>query len=287
MIPAAFAYHRPESLDEALALLARYGDDAKLLAGGHSLIPMMKLRFVRPPALIDIARLPGLAGITERDGGFAVGAATLHRDLAASAALARRAPALSDAANGLGDVQVRNRGTAGGACAHADPAADYPAVMLALDATMTIAGPRGTRSVPAERFFVGMFETALAADEILTGIAFDAAPASAYAKFPHPASGYAVVGVASRVRVESGRIAEVRLAATGVSPEHVRLQAAEDRLRGVAAADEDALDAACAGAADGVETHGDHYASAEYRTAMCDVFTRRALRAALRRASEG
>ena len=281
MIPVAFNYVRARDVADALRLLAEHGDDAKLLAGGHSLIPMMKLRLATPATVIDIGAIPGLAGITHAGGRFTLGALTRHATLAASVDLRSGAPVLEQAANELGDPQVRNRGTVGGSCAHGDPSADYPAVMLVLDATFTLTSDRGTREIGADAFFVGMFETALDPLEVLTAISFADAPNSAYAKFHHPASGYAVVGAAVNLTLADGRIAAARVAMTGVGDAALRAPGVEAALAGLAAADAAGLDAACSGAAAGIDARGDTFASAEYRLALADVYVRRAVAAAL------
>ena len=262
MIPVAFEYVRATSVGDAIRLLRERGDDAKLLAGGHSLIPMMKLRLATPATLIDISGIPQLNTVAA---------------LAASDALRASAPVLWDAANQLGDPQVRNRGTIGGASAHGDPAADYPAVLLALDATFTLAGADGERQVRAGDFFHGMFETALASTEVLTAIAFDAAPASAYVKFHHPASHYAVVGAAAVLTMNGGTIASARIALSGVGDAAFRAGAVESALARINAADSAAVQVACAGAAAGTEARSDTFASAAYRAAMADVYSARAV----------
>ena len=277
MIPAAFDYQRATSVDDAVRLLGEHGDDAKLLAGGHSLIPMMKLRLATPAVLIDIAGIPNLDQIDTASDPMTVGALTKHAKLAASDELRRKAPVLWDAANDLGDPQVRNRGTIGGASAHGDPSADYPAVLQALDATFTIAGKGGTRDVTAGAFFHGMFETALGSDELLTKIAFKAAPKSAYVKFHHPASHYAVVGVAVVLTMNGGTIDAARVALTGIGDSAFRAAGVEAALHGVNPKDADAVKAACAGAARGIQARSDTFASATYRAAMADVFTARAV----------
>jgi len=280
MIPAAFEYVRAGSIDEAIRLLAAGGEDAKLLAGGHSLIPMMKLRFATPSKLIDIAGISGLAAIEVAGHRLTVGALATHAALADDTRLHAAAPVLWDAANQLGDPQVRNRGTIGGSAAHADPAADYPAVLLALEATLQAAGAKGTRHIAAAEFFRGMFETALDRAEVLTGVTFDAAPHSAYAKYHHPASHYAVVGAAAVLTLDGGAIATARVAITGVGERAFRATAVEGALVGVKAADVAAVTAACAGAARGVEARSDTFASATYRSAMADVYAARAVQAA-------
>jgi carbon-monoxide dehydrogenase medium subunit len=277
MIPATFDYVRATSVDDAIRLLGEHGDDAKLLAGGHSLIPMMKLRLATPAVLIDIAGIPQLDAIDASGGRITVGALVKHAALAASDALKKRAPALWDAANDLGDPQVRNRGTIGGASAHGDPSADYPAVLHALDATFTLTGKNGTRELKASDFFQGMFETALGANEVLTKIAFDAAQNSAYVKFHHPASHYAVVGVAAVLTLSGGTIESARIAVTGVGDSAFRASGVESALKGVKPGDADALKAACAGVARSVTARADTFASAAYRTAMADVFAARAV----------
>jgi aerobic carbon-monoxide dehydrogenase medium subunit len=281
MIPVAFSYVRARDVPDALRLLGEHGDDAKLLAGGHSLIPMMKLRLAAPGVIVDIGGISGLTGIAYDGKCVVIGALTTHAALASSRELAAHAPVLAQAASELGDPQVRNRGTVGGACAHGDPAADYPAVMLALDATFTLAGEGGTREVGADAFFIGMFETALDPREVLTSMAFAAAPHSAYAKFHHPASGYAVVGAAVNLTLAGERIESARVAFTGVGDAAFRATGVESALRGVQTGDSAGLDAACTGAAAGIEARSDAFASSEYRAAMADVFVRRAVEAAL------
>ncbi len=281
MIPVAFNYVRARDVPDALRLLEEAGDDGKILAGGHSLIPMMKLRLAAPGTIIDIGAIPDLAGIKHDGKRIELGALTTHAALASSRELEQHAPVLYQAANELGDPQVRNRGTVGGACAHGDPSADYPAVMLALDATFTLTGESGTRDVDADAFFVGMFETALDPLELLTSIAFASAPNSAYEKFHHPASGYAVVGAAVKLDLAAGRIAAARVAFTGVGDAAFRAPGVEAALAGVWTDDSAALDAACRDAAAGIEARGDTFASGEYRAAMADVFVRRAVAKAL------
>lgn len=283
MIPAAFDYARPRSLDEAFALLTEHGAEAKLLAGGHSLIPMMKLRLATPSILIDLSRIAGLDGIKPSAAGVTIGSLATHAAIAASDAVMRIAPALADAAGQIGDPQVRNRGTIGGACAHADPSADYPAVMLALDATFTTQSLGGEKSFGAPEFFQGMFETALDPNSVLTQIEIRSAPKSAYVKFPHPASHYAVVGVAANLVVNGSRIAEARIAVTGVGDRAFRATNVERALVGVDPVEGAAIEAACVDAAAGVEGRGDVFASGNYRRAMTDVFCARAVLAAANR----
>ncbi len=277
MIPAEFAYVRAGSVHEAIALLEQHGDEAKLLAGGHSLIPMMKLRLAAPATLIDIADIPQLGTIDVAAGRISIGALTRHAALADSADLQRHAPALWDAANALGDAQVRNRGTIGGASAHGDPSADYPPVLHVLDAGFTLVGKDGQREVAAGDFFRGMFDTALGQGEVLTQIALAPAPKSAYVKFDHPASHYAVVGAAVALTMNGSAISAARVALTGIGDSAFRASGVERALIGVDPSDAAALKAACAGAAAGVEARSDVFASGAYRTAMADVFAARAI----------
>jgi aerobic carbon-monoxide dehydrogenase medium subunit len=283
MIPSTFDYVRASSVDEAIQLLGKHGEDAKLLAGGMSLIPMMKLRFAAPQTLIDIRKIPALRGIGVSGDRVTIGALTNHAAIAADAGLRKAAPALWDAANVLGDPQVRNLGTIGGSLSHADPAADYPAVMLALEAEFTVAGPNGERKIAAADFFTGMFETSLSEREVLTSVAFNAAPASAYVKFHHPASHYAVVGAAAVLALADGKIASARVALTGLYETAFRAPGVERALTGVRANDEAAVAKATEGAAGEGEARGDTFASGTYRKAMAAVFAARAVaRAATR-----
>jgi carbon-monoxide dehydrogenase medium subunit len=282
MIPTKFDYVKPASLDEAFALLAEHGPDAKLLAGGHSLIPMMKLRLAEPEMLIDLAGVPGLTGITVQNGRVTIGAMTRHAALAASDDLEHHAPVLWEAANALGDPQVRNRGTIGGALANGDPGCDYAACVLALNATVTVAGKAGTREEPAETFMVGMFETTLSPEEVLVSISFDGAPQSAYVKYAHPASGYPLVGAAVVLKMSGDAIGEARVGITGVGDHAFRATGVEKALTGVRPSDASALAGACVGSASGVDVRSEPAAGAGYRSAMADVFVSRAVLAATR-----
>ena len=286
MITAPFAYYRARDVADALELLAKHGDDAKFLAGGQSLVSMMKLRLVNPAVLIDLSDVAALRSIGQADRTLRIGALTSHADVAGNPLIAEMLPALHDAAGVIGDPHVRNRGTLGGAAAHGDPAADYPAVLLALDARITLQSQRGTRVVAADEFFLGMFETALASDELLVDIAFAAAPASAYEKLEHPASGYPVVGAAVRLIVTGNVIREARIALTGLGEAAVRVPHVERALAGVDIAGEGAIAGACSDAAANIDIAGDLHAPADYRAAMADVFTERAVRRAILRADD-
>lgn len=269
MIPAAFDYHRPASVDEAISLLA---DDAKLLAGGHSLIPAMKLRLSTPGALIDISKLAELNYIKEDGGAIAIGAATTHHQIESSDLIGAKATALAQAAAVIGDPQVRNKGTIGGSLAHADPAADYPAAILALGAEIKVKGPNGERSIPADEYFIDLFLTALGPDEIITEISVPVADKSAYVKFPHPASRFAVVGCAAAAVGGA-----VKLAFTGVANAAFRDTGVEEALGGNLS--EDSIGAASEKAADGAEILTDNFAGEEYRRHLAKVFARKALSA--------
>ena len=280
----AFEYSRAASLDDALAKLKAGKGDAKLVAGGHSLIPLMKLRLSEPKTLIDIARIPGLAGIREKDGRIEIGAATVHHDVATSALLRERCPVLAEAAGEIGDPQVRNRGTMGGSLAHADPSADYPAVMLALDADIHVKGSGGARVVKARDFFQDLFTVDLKPDEIITAAQFAPVRSAAYAKLHQKASHYAIVGVAVALDVKDGKIASARVGLTGAGPSAVRMSNVEQALAGKAPSKETFEAAAKLAGADLASVNADIHASEEYRRAMIPVFTRRALEAAARRA---
>lgn len=286
MYPAPFEYHRPGSVEEAVALLGQYEDEAKLLAGGHSLVPLLKLRFAQPRHLIDLRRIPGLAGIREEGGVVAIGAATTHAQLAASELLRERVPIIPEAASQIGDPQVRSMGTIGGSLAHADPSADLPAVMLALGAELTAVGADGARTIRAEDFFVDLLTTSLAPAEVLTEIRVPASTpgmGSAYEKYPHPASRYALVGVAVVLGVSGGAIARAQVAITGVGTHATRERAVEGALAGEPATDA-TLAAAAERAADGIELRSDVHGSSAWRRALAVAYTRRALSRALARA---
>jgi aerobic carbon-monoxide dehydrogenase medium subunit len=275
MIPVNFDYESPRNLSEALGLLDAH-EDAKILAGGHSLLPAMKLRLAAPPLLIDIGRIGGLNYIRESGDNIALGAMTTHAEVAASKLLRSQSPLLALAAAQIGDTQVRNRGTIGGSLAGAHPAADYPAAVLALDAQIVATSRTGERVIPATKFFNGMFTTALRRDEIITEVRVPrtAGEGVFYKKHHHPASGYAVVGVAVRVKTSGGKIESAAVAVTGVSEIAYRATATENALRGKSTS---AIADAASHAVDGIDAMGDNYASAEYRRHLATVYVRRAL----------
>jgi carbon-monoxide dehydrogenase medium subunit len=280
MYPANFAYKRPSTVDEAIALLAKHGDEAKLLAGGHSLIPAMKLRLAQPKVVVDIGRIANLSYIRDAGASIAIGAMTTHQEIEASTLLRDRSPLLADVAAHIGDVQVRNKGTIGGSLAHADPAADYPAAILALDAEIDLVSPRGTRTVKAGAFFVDLLQTAIAPDEILVEIRVPAtAKTVAYVKTEQKASGFALAGVA--VVIGAGG---VRVGVTGIAAKAYRATAVEQALAGQTAPTVAAIALAASHAADGVEALGDIHASREFRAQLAQVNTKRAIEQALARA---
>jgi carbon-monoxide dehydrogenase medium subunit len=286
MITHPFTYEAPTTIDDAVKALGR-SREAKILAGGHSLIPLMKLGLAEPELLVDIGRIAALRDIKSEDGAVVVGALATHRSIAENATIRKALTALAEAAAHVGDRQVRSRGTIGGSLAHADPAADEPAPTLAFDATIRVIGPRGRRDIPAREFFKGTFETALATNEIVVEIRFPA-PAgrsgSAYAKFAHPASGFAIVGVAAVVGLKAdGTVERAAIGVTGAAAGPFRAAAAERALVGTRG-DANAIAAAAAKAADGVATMSDLTASSEFRYQLVIVHARRALERALERA---
>jgi carbon-monoxide dehydrogenase medium subunit len=286
MIPPAFDYHAPTSVPEALALLGRLGPDAKLLAGGHSLLPMMKLRFAQPAHLIDLNRIDALRGIREEGDTVVIGAMTVENDLIASPVLQRRVPLLSEAARQIADPQVRNRGTIGGDIAHGDPANDHPALSLALDAAFVLEGPQGRREVKADDFFLGPYMTALGEDEILVEIrvpAFAPRTGSAYVKLKRKTGDWATAAAAVVLRLDGDRVAAVRIGLTNVAPTALRARDAEAALLGQPLGDGTIAEAArrVMAACDPAEDlRGDR----EYKTAMAGEMFRRALRLAAERA---
>jgi aerobic carbon-monoxide dehydrogenase medium subunit len=283
VIPAAFDYQRAATLEEALGLVGSTG--TKVIAGGMSLLPLMKLRLASPDRLVDIGRLRELKGVRKLDDGrLAIGSLTTYSELAESPA--RHYGLIRDALPDIGDVQVRNRGTVGGSVAHCDPASDLPAVLLALEAEIVARSKRGEKVYPADGFFLGAFETALAEDELITEIRLIGArddAGSAFVSMTQKASGYSIVGVAAVVIKEGGdAITRAGIALTGVGNAPYRAKAVESALVGTTG-DAATIAAASAHATDGVTVTGDIHADAEYRTAMAAVYTKRAIEAALGR----
>ena len=284
MFPAKFAYAAPTSLQEAVGLLE--DPEAKILAGGHSLLPLMKLRLAQPKLLVDIGRIPGLSYIRSEDGQLAIGAMTTYREIQFSPEVERVAPVLAEAVHEVGDPQVRAKGTLAGALAHADPAGDLPAVVLALGGTARAVGPNGERDLDFDSFFVDMLTTTLQEREIIREVRLRVQPpgsGAAYQKFDQPASHYALTGVCAVVTLNGGTIGSARIGVTGVGPKAYRPTAVEQALVGKPA-EEEAVKAAVQTVADGIDVQGDIHASPEYRAHLARVLTRRAVLQAAQRA---
>jgi len=283
MYPAQFEYHKAGTVKEALDLLVKYKDEAKLLAGGHSLLPAMKLRLAQPKHLVDIGKVSGLAGIKEEGGTLVIGAMTTHYAIESSAVLKSKCPLLPEVAGQIGDPMVRNLGTLGGSLAHADPAADWPAAVIALGAELVAEGPKGRRTIKVDDFFKGLLTTALAENEILTEIRVPACGANvkcAYAKFPHPASRFAVVGVAAVLTLDGGgKIGKASIGITGAGTKATRAKGVEAAIAGKPA-DAASIQAAASSAADGVDVQADLQGSVEYKQHLLRVFAKRAMEAA-------
>ncbi|HEV8469386.1 MAG TPA: xanthine dehydrogenase family protein subunit M [Candidatus Limnocylindria bacterium] len=287
MITHPFTYQAPSTIEEAVQALGR-GRDAKVIAGGHSLLPLMKLGLAQPDTLVDIRKIASLRDIrTEADGTIVVGALATHRSIAEDRTIGAKLAALAETAAAVGDLQVRSRGTIGGSLAHADPAADEPAPTLAFDAIIRAIGSKGKRDIPAREFFKAAFETALGPNEIAAEIRFPAQPGrtgSAYLKFPHPASRFAVVGVAAVVTTKpDGTIERAAIGVTGAAEAPFRATAAERAITGTKG-DAKAIASAAAKAADGVTTLADLVATADYRRHLVTVYAKRALERAIERA---
>jgi carbon-monoxide dehydrogenase medium subunit len=283
MIPAAFTYVRAGSVEEAVAALAEHGEEAKVLAGGHSLIPLMRLRLAFPEALVDIGRVAELQGVREDGNSLVIGAATTHHAVVNDPLVRQHCGVLAHVTAAVGDPQVRHRGTLGGALAHGDPAGDLPAVALALDAELVATGPGGSRTIPAAEFFVDYLETALETGEVLTEIRvpkLDGTWSWRYEKFNRVAQAWAIVGACALVRRENGTIAEGRVGLTHMGSVPLRAAATEAALRG-AATDAETLRSAADQAAEGTDPPRDHNAQPDYRRHLARVLTRRALEAAL------
>jgi aerobic carbon-monoxide dehydrogenase medium subunit len=286
MYPAAFEYHAPGSVQEALGLLGKL-DDAKILAGGHSLVPMMKLRLAQPKHLIDLRKVPGLSGIKEEGSTIVIGAMTTHWEVESSKLLQAKCPVLSDTAKIIGDPAVRNKGTIGGSLAHADPAADMPATVIALGAEFVCQGAKDKRTVKVDDWFQGLMATALREDELLVEIrvpALTPGTGSAYMKFAHPASRFAIVGAAAVITVDKqGTCTKAGVGITGAGTKAVRAKGVEAGLVGKRL-DAATIEAAAQKAAEGVDVQADLQGSVEYKAHLCRVFAKRAVEAAAKRA---
>jgi aerobic carbon-monoxide dehydrogenase medium subunit len=290
MLPGEFEYHRAGSVDEAIKLIGQYGDDGKFIAGGHSLLPLMKLRLAEPAHLIDINGIPDMAYVRRSNGSIAVGALTTHYQLESNAELAKSVQVVPEAAAHIGDVQVRNRGTVGGSVAHADPASDLPSVLVALDAEFVAKGPKGERTIKAADFFEDLMTTSLGDDELLTEIRFQVPQGkvgSAYEKLANKASHYSVVGAAAIIIVGGdGTVQDCRVALSGVSAKPIRATGVENALKGKQPTAE-AIAEAASHAAEGIDyALSDIHASEEYRLAMTKVYAKRALTKAVERAQK-
>lgn len=289
MIPGDFEYHSPASVDEAVSLLSRLGDDAKLLAGGHSLLPAMRFRLAAPEHLIDLNRIEGLAYLREGDGHLAIGAMTREVDLERSPIVAQQFPMLADAGRVIADPLVRNRGTVGGNIAHADPANDHPAVMLAYGATVVAHGPSGQREVEIDDFFVGLFESSLAPDEILVEIRIPSpseGSGGAYEKFERKVGDYAISAAAVQLTMSGDTCTAARIALTNVSPVPMRATAAEQALVGMVVNDE-SIESAGQAAAQESDPSADLRGSVDYKRDVTRVLVKRAIQKAVKRAQGG
>ena len=286
MYPAAFEYHSPTSIKDALGLMGKHGDDAKLLAGGHSLIPMMKLRLAQPKHLIDLRNVPGLKGVKEEGGTIVIGAMTTWYELETNATIKSKCAVVGETASIVGDPAVRNLGTIGGGLAHADPAADMPATAIACNFEFVCEGPKGRRTVKVDDWFQGLMSTAVKDDEILVEIRVPPVPKSAaYLKFPHPASRFAIVGVAAVVTTDgSGTCSKESIGVTGAGTKAVRAKGVEAALVGKNLAGAGAIEAAAQKGAEGIDVQADLQGSVEYKAHLCRVFAKRAVEAASKRA---
>ena len=287
MFPAAFDYKAPASLDEALGILAERGDEAKVMAGGQSLIPLLKLRFASPALIVDIGRLPGLSGVTSDGDTIKVGALTRHVEIERSAEIRGLCPILAATAPQISDPLVRNLGTIGGSISHADPSGDWGSVMLALNAKFVVRSSKGERTIAAAEFFQGPFTTALAADEVLIEIRIPVVARSAgtYLKMERKVGDFATVGVAVQVSLSNGSIGKAGIGLTSVGPRNLKATAAEEALMGQAPSDE-VIAAAARLAAEVAEPKSDVRGSAAYKKDMVRVFVQRGLRAAIKQAQE-
>ena len=288
MYPASFEYHAPTSVRDALGLMGKHGDDAKLLAGGHSLIPMMKLRLAQPKHLIDLKNVAGLKGIKEDGGTIVIGAMTTWWELESSPIIKSKCPIVGETASIVGDPAVRNLGTIGGSLAHADPAADMPATAIACNFEFVCEGPKGKRTVKVDDWFQGLMATAVKDDEIVVEIRVPAlakGQGAAYLKFPHPASRFAIVGVAAVLTTDGkGTCSKASIGLTGAGTKAIRAKGVEAALAGKNLAGAGAIEAAAQKGAEGCDVQADLQGSVEYKSHLCRVFAKRAIEAAAKRA---
>ena len=289
MYPARFEYTAPSTLEEVIATLVERGDEAKVLAGGQSLVPLMKLRFAMPGVLVDLNRVPGLDVVEEREGELRIGALVRHKTCEKSELLRGRYRVLGDAAPQISDPLVRNRGTVGGSLAHADPQGDWGAVMLAARASVVAEGPNGQRSIPVDELLDGPFTTTLAPDEVITEVRVpDPGPRASgtYLKLERKVGDYATAAVAIQVTLDNGNVGEVGIALTGVGPTNIRAEAAENALRGAEPTDA-VIEEAARLAADAAQPQSDIRGTAEYKRNVVRIFTERGLRTAVAAARGG
>jgi carbon-monoxide dehydrogenase medium subunit len=288
MYPASFEYHAPTSVRDALGLMGKYGDDGKLLAGGHSLIPMMKLRLAQPKHLIDLKNVPGLKGIKEDGGNIVIGAMTTWYELETNPIIKAKCPVIGETAAIIGDPAVRNLGTIGGSLAHADPAADMPATAIACNFEFVCEGPKGKRTVKVDDWFQGLMSTAVKEDEIVVEVRVPAlvkGQGAAYLKFPHPASRFAIVGVAAVVTTDGkGTCTKASIGLTGAGTKAIRAKGVEAAIAGKNLSGAGAIEAAAQKGAEGCDVQADLQGSVEYKSHLCRVFAKRALEAAAKRA---
>jgi len=283
MIAYNFDYKVASSMEEAFSMLADAGENGSFIAGGHSLVPAMKLRLAEPGTLIDISRVPGMSDISLDGDTLTIGGLVTHAEVAASDIVKSSCPGLAECAGRIGDPQVRNKGTMGGNVAHADPGSDYPGALVAFGATICLASSSGSREVAAENYFTGLFETAKEEGEMVTSVKLPASSASAYVKFPNPASRYAVVGVGVSLGMNGGTCESASIGITGAASHAYRASGSESALAGSDLGD-DVLSAAASQAADGHDMMSDLAASADYRAHLCGVMLKRAIAEAVSRA---
>ena len=288
MFPAAFDYRAPTSLGEVLDLLKQHGDEAKVMAGGQSLIPLLKLRLASPALVLDLGRIPSLAGVSNGSGMLHIGARTRHADIERDSSLRDTCPLMAEAAPQISDPLVRNLGTVGGSLCHADPAGDWGSVMLALDAMLVAVSPSGERVIPAADFFQGPFTTALRPDEVLTEVRVPLRERSggAYLKLERKVGDFATVGVAVQVELDDGRVKRAGIGLTSVGPSNLKARAAEEALAGAEPTDEAIAEAARL-AAQAAEPRADMRGSADYKRDVVRVFVQRGMKTALGRARGG
>ncbi len=276
MIPASFNYKKASSVEEALSML---DDDAQILGGGHSLIPALKLRLNMPGTLVDISKIDSIKNISDNEKSITIGGGATHASIASNAALAEHCPMMVQAASEIGDIQIRNWGTIGGSIAHADPAADWPAVLLAANAQVTIQNKDGKRTVDIDQFFTGFFETALKEGDIITSISIPKSASnrnSTYVKFKQPASRFAIVGCAVGAEMSGDTVSSIRIGITGVGESAYRAMGVENALKGQTLNSE-SIEASVQNVTEGTDVMSDHYASEKYRTHLAHVYVKRAL----------